>query len=176
MEDLSGVPPKRLLFRFTVVGEPQTRGSKKAVRIKNKAGAVVAAAAVDTNDKKSKPWMEKVSRAALDEMKNRGLELERDRPIEIHATFVVPRSKSDFLKSGKVRPGARVLPKGRKDIDKLHRPLQDALSKVVFYDDNQVSDVRACKRYGDAAGVIVAVYVYPETLNELKQWKDEASG
>lgn len=53
--------------------------------------------------------------------------------------------------------------KNRRDIDKLVRSVLDALTKIVYIDDEQVDALQVTKQTGDHHGAEIIVYVIGET-------------
>lgn len=66
-------------------------------------------------------------------------------PVEITFWFIVARPKSHFNKSG-LKKGAPLWPRG--DWDNFAKGIQDAMTGIVWYDDDQVVDAHVYKRYG----------------------------
>ncbi len=47
--------------------------------------------------------------------------------------------------------------KNQRDLDKLARSILDALSSIVWIDDEQVEDLNLSKRVGDTPGVVISI-------------------
>jgi crossover junction endodeoxyribonuclease RusA len=78
--------------------------------------------------------------AVRDAAEKQGVLLPLEGPLMLSATFVLPRPKS--------APKRRVWPELGKDLDKLCRALDDALTQCgAWMDDSQVVEIVAGKRY-----------------------------
>ena len=115
------------LLSFTVYGVAQPQGSARAFVVNGR--AVITSA-----NKNLKGWRELISAEAREQMK--GLP-PYDGPIEVRASFYLPRPKSVKRVSPTVKP----------DLDKLARGLLDALTNVVYRDDAQVTNLQVSKHY-----------------------------
>jgi len=87
---------------------------------------------------------------------------QRNGPMNVVVTFILPRAKGHWSKRGGVLPSAPDHPIGRVgDIDKFCRALLDGLTGVAFNDDSQVVGLGATKRYvwdeTEAVGTAVTV-------------------
>jgi Holliday junction resolvase RusA-like endonuclease len=141
---------------FTVFGVPQHGGSKTAYPVKTKSGKY-RCNVVDENDKEVKPWRNQIWRVAAELMGERGV---YEGPLMLVVEFYMPRPKGHFGVHG-VRRSAPRYPVVRPDTTKLMRPLEDALTGILWKDDSQIVEQIARKRYGDPprAEVKVAVIV-----------------
>lgn len=141
---------------FTVLGKPQHGGSKTAYPIKTKSGKY-RCNVVDENEKEVKPWRNQIEIVAAELMGDRPV---FEGPLMLVVEFYVPRPKSHFGVHG-VRRSAPRYPTTRPDATKLIRPLEDALTGIVWKDDAQIVEQIGRKRYGDPprAEVKVAVIV-----------------
>ena len=72
---------------------------------------------------------------------------DRAKPFRCSLEFCFARPKSHYLKSGRLRKGARALATGRPDVDNLIKFVFDALNGVYFVDDAQCVQVAASKAY-----------------------------
>lgn len=155
-------------LKFVVYGKPQPAGSKKAFAIK-RGGVPTGQVAVTDANAKSKPWQAQVKLAARDAlvMGPHPLTWGTDQPVldvgscSFSMTFYVKRPKAHLNAAGEVKPNAPALPTVRPDVTKLVRGVEDALTGVVWRDDAQVTDQRACKRYGEPERVEVVVSYCP---------------
>lgn len=72
-------------------------------------------------------------------------------PVGVELTFVMARPKSHH-RTGRnshiLRDGAPAFPAGKPDVDKLARAVLDALTTIVYADDQQVVQLIATKIYG----------------------------
>lgn len=126
---------------FTVLGRPQTAGSKKAFAHRT-TGRII----VTDDNKRSKPWMQAVAAEAynhVDEL--------LDGPLELEVTFYLVRPKGHYgsgKNSATVKASAPAFPATRPDTTKLLRAVEDALTGVAYRDDGQIVDQVARKRFG----------------------------
>jgi len=127
-------------FTLTVVGVAQTQGSTRAFMPKGWKRPII------TNDNpKTKGWRQTIANCAA-------LELQRAEhggrffagPVELEVVFYLPRPKRLLTK--RLAP-MDVAHTTKPDADKLARATKDALSKVIWNDDAQVTDLIARKRY-----------------------------
>jgi Holliday junction resolvase RusA-like endonuclease len=136
-------------IRFTVLGRPQGKGSKRAFVVKGR--PVVA----DTNSR-ARPWAARVAAAARDAYQG---ELMRD-AVEVELRFFFARPKAHF---GTGRNAGTVLASAPRhmivmpDADKLARCALDPLTGVVFKDDAQITRLVAVKGYGEPERLEVIV-------------------
>jgi Holliday junction resolvase RusA-like endonuclease len=134
------------MIEFTVVGMPQQRGSKSSHVIRNGRGELVkrpdgspVVVMRDQNDSKSQPWMDAVKYQASKSMAGKPLIAGA---VELRVTFYFPRPVGHFgtgRNAGQLRSGAPSHHTISPDLDKLVRCLGDALTKVVWIDDKQVT-------------------------------------
>lgn len=141
---------------FTVLGLPQPGGSKKGfiVRPKGKKPRVVI---TDDNDEKVKPWRNQIQIVASELIGDRPL---FTGPLLLVVEFFLPRPQGHSGVRG-VRRSAPRYPTVRPDATKLLRPLEDALTGVLWKNDAQIVEQIVRKRYGDPprAEVKLAVIV-----------------
>lgn len=146
-----------LVAEFVVVGEPRPAGSKNAVPAvrkdpKNparwipilKENGMPVINVKDSSGEPGKMWRQDVSSA--------GLHWRRyDAPlagrVAAEFVFVSPYKQSDYSKRepGKLRGSVRVAPHVRPDALKLARAVEDALTKVLYEDDGQITEERIRK-------------------------------
>lgn len=134
-------PGTRQNLTFTVHGVPIPQGSHK--------GFVVNGRAVITQDnKRTRPWRQDMTHAALEAMGDRAPLLG---PVQVLVQFVMPRPKAHFRtgrNADQLRDGAPKYPAGKPDVDKLARNLLDSLTAAqVVRDDAQVVHLCAYKVY-----------------------------
>lgn len=131
------------VYRFTVFGRAQQRGSKQASLIPKRGGGWVEkngrpmVVARDMN-KKSKDWMQEVKYAAVSELGQIPL---LAGPIELTAEFYFSRPKSHYgtgKNATRLKASAPVIHAQSPDLAKLLRSLEDALTGVAWRDDKQV--------------------------------------
>ena len=159
---------------FLVTGIAQSRGSKRPM-IRYRDGCVVtgksghpAIAVVDSN-RKSKGWMDVVSSHALAAM---GGDPPVPFAVELSVRFVFARPKSHF-RSGKnqhlLATKAKPQHTQKPDLGKLVRPIEDALSKIVYQDDCQIVSYGEVTKNWNSEGesyVEILVTRVPETETE----------
>lgn len=142
-------------LRFVVVGLSQTKGSARSFVITPKGGGKPRA--IVTNDNpKAKGWQQTIANCAaleLQRAEHRGLHF--DNGVALDVTFHLPRPQKFLTKR---YAGVSVPHVTRPDADKLLRVVKDSLSRVVWNDDAQVTDVVARKRYC-AAGAFPRVEI-----------------
>lgn len=117
---------------FTVFGTAQPKGSARAFVPKGWKRAIVTSA-----NPKNKGWQQLVAEAASQALN--GQTFYTGGAVRLTVVFSLPRPKS--------------LPKKvsahlkKPDLDKLVRSVKDALTKVVWQDDAQVTEIHAVKQY-----------------------------
>lgn len=144
---------------FVVVGVAQSAGSKRAITHRYTGKTVV----ID-DAKGSGPWKKAVAAAALEVKPAELLE----GPLMLRLSFVFERPKGHYGRgrnAGVLLPSAPREPSVRPDLTKLTRAVEDALTKVIWADDAQVTRQILSKSYGPVAGVKVNVCELP--LEEL---------
>ena len=137
-------------LRFTVLGRPQGKGSKRAMPLKT--GKVVL---VDSN-RNARPWATCVSAAASEHHRGPLLRC----AVGVELLFCFARPKSHFG-TGRfaltVRAGAPREMTTMPDVDKLARCALDALTGIVIVDDAQIAELTAAKRYDEPERLEVAI-------------------
>lgn len=78
--------------------------------------------------------------------------------IEIKAFMEIPKSTSSKMKE-KMLAG-EISPTKKPDIDNITKIVLDALNKVVFKDDNQVTKIEVEKVYSEKAKVFIRIEEY----------------
>lgn len=127
------------MISFTVLGRPATKGSFRAFIHK---GRVV----VIHDNPRCKAWQKEVAKAAKQAIV--GSAAPYTCTIGVRATFTIERPKKT----------KRTQPQG--DLDKLLRVVFDAMTGVVYGDDDQVIRVEARKVWGETPGVHIDVAPY----------------
>ena len=138
-------------IKFFVPGIPAPGGSKKAY-INRHTGKVC----VVDDCKRNKPWRDRVASFA---MPHRPSELLLS-PIELSVDFLMPRPKYHYgtgRNSAKLKPSAPKFCVKKPDATKLLRALEDALTGVIWKDDEQVVKQTVRKHYGETPGAIVTI-------------------
>lgn len=140
------------MISFFVAGVPIPKGSTRAFYNKVLGRAIITAA-----NSKTRPW-EQAIRA---EAKIAGCAPTLE-PVEVLATFYLPRPKGHFGKAGTLRPSAPLAHDKKPDIDKLLRALLDGLTGEAFVDDAQVVAAGVTKQYANSRpGVSVRIIAAP---------------
>lgn len=81
--------------------------------------------------------------------------------VALFLTFVLPRPKGHYgtgRNAGIVKPSAPQRPRG-KDLTKMVRAVEDAMSGIIYADDDQICQQVNNKEYGEYPGVHVDVFV-----------------
>lgn len=120
---------------FTVVGDPATKGSARAVRDKRTGKARLLASASSKNARDQKAWASAVGWAA-----HMAFRAPVKGPVMVKVLFKIATADAE-------RDGAHHAIHGRQDIDKLLRCTLDALTGIAFQDDGQIAQVIAAKRW-----------------------------
>lgn len=119
-------------FSFTVYGVPIPKGSAKAFMPRGARFPVVT-----HDNKKTKPWQQLVADGASQALRGAGVMMTG--PVFLRVTFFLPRPKS--------LPKSTTAHLKKPDLDKLVRAVKDALTKVIWQDDSQVTQLNAWKYY-----------------------------
>lgn len=114
--------------QFFVTGRPVPQGSLKFIN-----GHAIHVRAQDLA-----LWRANIALTA----KKLNLEMAKE-GVELHLTFIMHKPKTVTRKEPFIRP----------DIDKLARGVLDALTDVLYEDDQQVVKLTAIKQYGEVEGV-----------------------
>jgi Holliday junction resolvase RusA-like endonuclease len=136
-----------LPFSCFVRGIPQPKGSKRPFIVKSKDSGKLRAVTVDDNKPTMRTWERAIQWVVQNEWQGPPLE----GPVRLWLVFVFPRPKS----APKRRPPS--FKDKAPDWDKLARLVSDALTGVAYRDDAQIASAIVEKRYGDEAGVGIAV-------------------
>lgn len=132
-----------LPFSCFVRGLPQPKGSKRAVIHKATGRALI----FDQNAPKMRTWERAIQWLVQNEWQGPPVE----GPVRLWLVFMFPMPKS----APKNRPPA--WKETKPDYDKLARLVADALTGIIYRDDSQIASAIVDKRYGDEAGVAIAV-------------------
>jgi Holliday junction resolvase RusA-like endonuclease len=141
-----------LICEYYAPGKPVSKGSK--VPIRTKSGKMLALEDPSRREK-VKAWASTHTLLAAEQMGGRAPVDEH--PLHVSLRFSFLRPKSHLKKNGELRKGAPVAMTRKPDIDKLVRPVLDALTGIVWRDDSQVTSHYADKSYGPQNGVWVKV-------------------
>lgn len=134
------------VIHFTVLGRPQTAGSKDAFPFQRKDGSL--GVVVTDNNKKGKPHRQTIAQAALEASQNR---LHYDEPLVLTVRFIF-KYPSKYIRSGKyqgiVKDNAPTHHSTKPDTTKCLRFVEDALNGILWRDDSRVVIQHAEKLYG----------------------------
>lgn len=150
---------------FSVIGHPETQGSKSAFRVRGSGRLVV------TDPAKARAWRSEVAAAAAQACGGRDPLVG---PVALVCTFTLARPRGHFgsgSRSHPLLPSAPLHPAVRPDADKLLRLICDGLtSGGIWRDDSQAVSVSAFKRYasGEPEGVTVAVFALPARASDAQ--------
>lgn len=148
---------------FTVYGEPQPAGSKRAMpiyrngangrQLVTRENGSPMIAVIDDNPK-SKNWKQQVAYAARQAYRGELLK----GPLRVSLHFYRPRLKGHFGANGLNKQGRETpAPIARPDVLKLARGVEDALTGVVWKDDSQIVAELLTKDWGEPARCEVIV-------------------
>lgn len=142
-----------MIFEVVVYGKPQPAGSKKGFSRKNSTFTQI----VDANPK-AKDYKASVSQAAGEKMKAKGIPL-FEGPLFVEFRFYLVRPKGHWNSKGELNAAGRrkLMPTSKPDVLKLARGVEDALSGVVYRDDNQIVREVLSKTYGSPTRVEIIV-------------------
>lgn len=138
-------------IKFWVPGVPAPGGSKDAFR-HPKTGKIVVVDACARN----KPWRERVAAFAMDHRPDKLI----TEAIAIKVDFFMNRPKSHFgtgKNKNKLKPSAPMHCTKRPDTTKLFRALEDALTGIIWKDDEQVVRQIVQKHYAHNPGAFVHI-------------------
>ncbi len=146
------------VIRFFVRGKPVTQGSKTAY--------VVGGRAVVTSASKGlAAWR----RLVADQAQPHAPPMPWDRPVTLHATFYIPRPRSEPKRR-------RTWPDRKPDASKLLRAVEDALTRVFWADDARIVVERVEKRWADDPFELPAERRPPGVLIEAWPVEDATFG
>ena len=124
-------------FTFEVPGKPVPQGSMRSLG---------RGRMVHTNQAVLLPWRAHVAAASSSVCP---LSWDNTGPMQVRATFWIPRPKTHYRADGTVKDWAGFYPVTRPDLDKLIRALLDALTDArIWVDDSQAGHICADKNYG----------------------------
>lgn len=151
-----------VIVSFEVRGDPVAQGSPRAFIVgkgtdRERAQVVSGAKGKGSHGRSLAGWRSDVKKAAVEAMGDR---LPVAGPVALELQFIMGRPASHHVAGDRSRPLKANAPRWcdkRPDVGKLARAVEDALSSVVYVDDNQVVDLHPTKPYGFAPGVRVTV-------------------
>lgn len=123
------------MISISVQGEPAPKGSMKAFVMRTKLGKYRAV--VTHDNKRTKPWQESVSRSIKCAMQELRLDKPIDKPVNVRAIFFLRKPKSV----------KRSHPSTKPDLDKLFRPVGDALEGTLLSNDSRIVSLDCAKVY-----------------------------
>lgn len=178
------MPDEALICEFSVPGKPEPRGSKQGfalykdkrrkIPLRRPDGSIIVNV-VDSNDGPSTKWMHDVRLRA-------GLAFKRpmveDAALDVVLVFYVHRPDTHYGTGRNLRwvkESAPARPSVRPDVDKLARPVLDALTDLVWKDDGQIVGLSVDVYYAvpksareSGEGVVVRVgYAEQQTAADL---------
>ena len=108
------------------------------------------------SSKRVKPFRSAVEQVAIDAIP---VNWDLGREFNVKVDFHFKRPKSHLTSKSTLKPNAPLYPTSRAvgDLDKLQRALLDSLIGYAWYDDSQVIDITACKRYADQDQTIITI-------------------
>ncbi len=150
---------------FDVEGIPKTKGSMRSW-LNKRTGRIVT----HNDDPRTAAWERRVHLEAVAAARRAAL-----RPfsgaVVVSLTFRLPRPPSSVRRDGTPRARAEPWPLKKRsgDLDKLQRPVLDALTGIAWSDDAQVVGVAATKEWATRerrAGVEVVVTEAADVVTE----------
>lgn len=154
---------------IVVAGVPRPQGSKHARPVYRGSTArgtrefTGQAAQVDSSGDALHQWRRDITAAAV----AAGATVLQG-PVRVTIEFRMPRPQAHYLPANsrrsrpQLRQDAPAWHTSKPDVDKLTRAVLDALMRVVFADDAQVTAVRAFKVYAESPGARVMVDPLPQ--------------
>lgn len=130
------------ILELAVAGEPQPKGSMKAIPAKNADGTLRIA--MKNDNPKTKEWQDLVSFHATSQMRGKK---PHEGAVMLSMLFRLTRPRTHWLKSGELRSDMSEEHVDKPDVDKLVRCVLDALTGICYVDDCQVVTVSATKTY-----------------------------
>lgn len=121
---------------FTVYGKAEPGGSKRAFP-NRKTGKII----VTDDNPKAAAWKQEIGIIAGQLMKGRN---PYEGPLQMFLTIYRERPKGHYGRHG-VKPSAPKFPTTKPDATKCLRPIEDAMTGIVWGDDAQVCDQRVRK-------------------------------
>lgn len=122
-------------IKFIVYGKAQPGGSKRGFPYKKKEGGL--GVRISDMNPKASSWKHDVISAAMEVCSGELL----TGPLQVRFTFFIQRPQGHYgtgRNAGKLKPSAPTYPTKRPDVLKLSRPVEDALTGVIWKDDSQI--------------------------------------
>ena len=125
-------------MKLIVIGLPISQGSKSARVVR---GRAILTDGFGDKPRRLRDWRASVAACARLWLQQNGMPAPLDCPVELTATFYLPRPKS--------APRRVLYPATKPDRDKLTRAIGDALTKLAYVDDSRIVEMRLAKRFAD---------------------------
>lgn len=134
------------VIEFKVIGEPEPKGSARALMIKGRPTVV-------PDNSRSKKWEREVKVVA-----SRVAPAEPfDCPVRLEVEFTMPRPQKPMFEMPATCP----------DVDKLVRSTADALTGILYVDDGRIVELIGSKRYGHPLGARIKLTTLDADQTEL---------
>jgi Holliday junction resolvase RusA-like endonuclease len=142
-----------MTFTFTVYGQPQTAGSKRAFAFRRHDGSL--GASVTDDNAKGAGWKGDVAKAARTVFTGDLL----TGALRVSMVFYRPRPKGHFNSSHGLNKAGRdsIAPTTKPDVLKLARCAEDALTGVVWRDDALIVTETLEKKWGEPARLVMVI-------------------
>ncbi|WP_238059402.1 RusA family crossover junction endodeoxyribonuclease [Lacticaseibacillus saniviri] len=134
-----------MVIKITVPGEPVAQGRPRVYRTRYGVRGVDPA--------KSRAYKALVTQYAQQAFTGEPLEGPIDFRLKIYRP--IQKAGSKALKAKKA--SGEILPTVKPDLDNVYKAVSDALTGIVYVDDNQVTDLLVIKRYSDNPRVEVEI-------------------
>ena len=157
------------MIEFTVYGQPQPAGSKRAFAIRKASGTPTGQVVVTDDNPRSRSWKQEVRSKAAEAMRDAAIE-ERGGfdpspdflagPLYLVLRFYLRRPQGHYgtgRNAEVVKPSAPERPIVKPDLTKLVRAVEDAMTGIVWRDDASVVAQMVTKHYGAPERVEVEV-------------------
>lgn len=145
-------------IKFTVLGLPQTAGSKRSFPFRRPDGSL--GVRVTDDNPKGQSWRTQVIDSARQAYAGPLL----DCPLQVRLAFVLPRPKGHYGAKG-LRRSAPPFPVVKPDLIKLARAVEDALTGILWRDDARIVAEMLSKVYGEPARLEVVVEPALESID-----------
>lgn len=129
-------------IKLTIYGEPVPQARPR-----------FAGHAYDTT--KSRNFKEGVQWQAIQQYKGKPLEC----PLFVQMDFYRSIQASGSKKKKQQKKDGLILPCQKPDVDNLYKSASDALTKIIWKDDNQIIGILATKHYDDGKGARIEIKV-----------------
>lgn len=148
-------PPGAFVFSVWMHGIPATKGSKRILPVRTPAGAPPRYVQVEANQRLGS-WQQTLSDLMAKQAPRTPI-YRRGCPVALFVRIFLPRPKSHYLKSGKLREVAPDYPTVKPDLSKVMRAIEDAGTSIWWDDDRQIVLEWMVKKYArELVGVEVS--------------------